>query len=71
VDQDNRDRESGEIAAGGEKRSCRWYRSRRELAQVVQCFDLRKQVGELRGFEPLTPSMPWSLVSSADVSRCV
>jgi hypothetical protein len=26
---------------------------------------------ELRGFELLTPSMPWSFVLRADVSRCV
>jgi hypothetical protein len=25
---------------------------------------------ELRGFEPLTPSMPWSFVLSIDVSNC-
>ena len=29
-----------------------------------------KNLVELRGFEPLTPSMPWSFVLSAGVSDC-
>ena len=54
--QDNRDRKPGKIAAGARSVPAGDTGHADELSQVVQCFDLRKQVGELRGFKPLTPS---------------